>query len=35
VNVDLKAKEVGVVSRLSPEEVISLITEEGYNARLA
>lgn len=35
VNVNLSAKEVGVESRLSPEEVISLITEEGYNARLA
>ncbi|AIG04609.1 copper chaperone CopZ [Pseudomonas fluorescens] len=35
VNVNLAAKEVGVESRLSPEEVISLITEEGYSAKLA
>ncbi|QJI32583.1 heavy-metal-associated domain-containing protein [Pseudomonas sp. ADAK18] len=35
VRVDLAAKEVGVESRLSPEEVIGLITEEGYSARLA
>lgn len=35
VNVDLAAKEVGVESRLSADEVISLITEEGYTAKLA
>jgi copper chaperone len=35
VKVDLAAKEVGVESRLSAEQVISLITEEGYSAKLA
>ena len=35
VNVNLAAKEVGVESRLSPDEVISLISEEGYSAKLA
>ncbi|CAM2806818.1 MULTISPECIES: heavy-metal-associated domain-containing protein [Pseudomonas] len=35
VNVNLGAKEVGVESRLSPEEVIGLISEEGYSAKLA
>ncbi len=35
VQVDLAAKEVGVESRLSAEQVISLITEEGYSAKLA
>jgi Copper chaperone len=35
VKVDLAAKEVGVESRLSVEEVISLISEEGYSAKLA
>ncbi|MGB3127371.1 MAG: cation transporter [Pseudomonas sp.] len=35
VKVDLAAKEVGVESRLSAEQVISLITEEGYAAKLA
>jgi len=35
VKVDLAAKEVGVESRLSAEQVIRLITEEGYNAKLA
>lgn len=35
VKVDLAAKEVGVESRLSGEQVISLITEEGYSAKLA
>ncbi|MGY2682323.1 heavy-metal-associated domain-containing protein [Pseudomonas tolaasii] len=35
VKVDLAAKAVGVQSRLSAEQVISLITEEGYSARLA
>ena len=35
VKVDLGAKEVGVESRLLPEEVIRVITEEGYSAKLA
>ncbi|ONH50448.1 copper chaperone [Pseudomonas cedrina] len=35
VKVDLAAKEVGVESRLSAEQVIELITQEGYSARLA
>jgi len=35
VNVDLAAKEVGVDSRLSAEQVIAAITEEGYSAKLA
>jgi copper chaperone len=35
VKVDLAAKEVGVESRLSAEHVISLISEEGYSAKLA
>ena len=35
VKVDLAAKEVGVESRLSAKQVISLITEEGYSAKLA
>ncbi|WP_248751357.1 cation transporter [Pseudomonas sp. MWU15-20650] len=35
VNVNLAAKEVGVESRLSPEEVIHVITEEGYTVKLA
>ncbi|WP_339415801.1 MULTISPECIES: heavy-metal-associated domain-containing protein [unclassified Pseudomonas] len=35
VKVDLAAKEVGVESRLCAEQVISLITEEGYSAKLA
>lgn len=35
VRVDLAAKEVGVESRLSAEQVISLISAEGYEARLA
>jgi copper chaperone len=35
VKVDLAAKEVGVESRLSADKVISLITEEGYTAKLA
>ena len=35
VNVNLAAKEVGVESRLSTEQVIALITEEGYSAKLA
>ena len=35
VKVDLAAREVGVESRLSAEQVINLITEEGYKAKLA
>ncbi len=35
VNVNLAAKEVGVESRLSVDEVISLISAEGYPAKLA
>ncbi|PJK34968.1 copper resistance protein CopZ [Pseudomonas sp. S10E 269] len=35
VKVDLAAKEVGIESRLSAEEVIKAITEEGYSAKLA
>ncbi|UII72206.1 cation transporter [Pseudomonas sp. HN11] len=35
VKVDLATKEVGVESRLSAEQVIATITEEGYSARLA
>lgn len=35
VKVDLAAKEVGVDSRLSAEQVIAAITEEGYSAKLA
>ncbi|MDQ0706290.1 copper chaperone [Pseudomonas sp. W3I7] len=35
VKVDLAAKEVGVESRMSAEQVIALITEEGYSAKLA
>ena len=35
VRVDLAAKEVGVESRLSNEEVISLISEEGYAVQVA
>ncbi|SDS18889.1 cation transporter [Pseudomonas fuscovaginae UPB0736] len=35
VQVDLGAKEVGVQSRLSADEVISAIVEEGYEAKLA
>ncbi|MGR3886901.1 heavy-metal-associated domain-containing protein [Pseudomonas sp. 1152_12] len=34
VNVNLAAKEVGVESNLSAEQIISLITEEGYSAKL-
>ncbi|MPQ84872.1 heavy-metal-associated domain-containing protein [Pseudomonas sp. MAFF 730085] len=32
VNVDLAAKTVAVESRLSADQVISLISEEGYTA---
>ncbi|MCK6187356.1 heavy-metal-associated domain-containing protein [Pseudomonas sp. EYE_354] len=35
VKVDLAAREVGVESRLSAEEVIRLMCEEGYSAKLA
>jgi len=35
VKVDLAAKEVGVESRLSAEQVIQAITEEGYSVKLA
>ncbi|MFJ2487366.1 heavy-metal-associated domain-containing protein [Pseudomonas sp. NPDC087639] len=35
VHVDLAAKEVGVESALSAEQVIAIISEEGYPAKLA
>ncbi|KAA0942032.1 MULTISPECIES: cation transporter [unclassified Pseudomonas] len=35
VRVDLAAKEVGVESSLTADEVISLISEEGYSTKLA
>ena len=35
VRVDLAAQEVGVESALSADEVISLISEEGYAVTLA
>jgi copper chaperone len=35
VRVDLAAKEVGVESALSAEQVINLISEEGYAVKLA
>ena len=35
VRVDLGAREVGVESSLSAEEVLAAITEEGYEAKLA
>ncbi|ANH96454.1 copper chaperone [Pseudomonas koreensis] len=35
VRVDLAAKEVGVESSLSPEQVIEVISEEGYPVKLA
>jgi copper chaperone len=35
VRVDLAAKEVGVESALSAEQVIELISEEGYGVKLA
>ncbi|CAI8816954.1 MULTISPECIES: heavy-metal-associated domain-containing protein [Pseudomonas] len=35
VRVDLAAKEVGVESSLSPEQVIEIISEEGYPVKLA
>jgi copper chaperone len=35
VRVDLAAKEVGVESALSVEQVIEVISEEGYAVKLA
>ena len=35
VRVDLAAKEVGVESALSADQVIDLISEEGYGIKLA
>ncbi|MBK5525896.1 heavy-metal-associated domain-containing protein [Pseudomonas sp. TH06] len=35
VRVDLAAKEVGVESALSAEQVIEVISEEGYPVKLA
>nr|WP_180204125.1 cation transporter [Pseudomonas sp. SbOxS1]NYU03967.1 heavy-metal-associated domain-containing protein [Pseudomonas sp. SbOxS1] len=35
VRVDLAAREVGVESALSAEQVIKLISEEGYRVQLA
>jgi copper chaperone len=35
VRVDLSAKEVGVESALTPEQVIEVVGEEGYGIRLA
>nr|WP_314531459.1 cation transporter [uncultured Pseudomonas sp.] len=35
VRVDLGAKEVGVESKLSAEEVLAVIIEEGYAAKVA
>ena len=35
VRVDLAAKEVGVESALTTDQVIALITEEGYEAKVA
>ena len=35
VRVDLAAKEVGVESALSSDQVIAAITEEGYDAKIA
>ncbi|CAI8745571.1 MULTISPECIES: heavy-metal-associated domain-containing protein [Pseudomonas] len=35
VRVDLAANEVGVESSLSPEQVIEVISEEGYQVKLA
>ena len=34
VRVDLAAKEVGVESALTAEQVIAAITEEGYDAKV-
>jgi copper chaperone len=35
VRIDLAAKEVGVESALTVDQVIAAITEEGYAAKLA
>lgn len=35
VRIDLAAKEVGVESSLSAEQVIEVISEEGYPVKLA
>jgi copper chaperone len=35
VRVDLAAKEVGVESALTVDQVIAAITEEGYDAKVA
>ena len=35
VRVDLAAKEVGVESALTADQVIALISEEGYEAKVA
>ena len=35
VRIDLAAKEVGVESALTAEQVIALITEEGYQVKVA
>ncbi|MHC8301906.1 heavy-metal-associated domain-containing protein [Pseudomonas sp. ZS1P83] len=35
VRIDLAAKEVGVASALTVDQVIAVITEEGYAAKLA
>ena len=35
VRIDLAAREVGVESSLSTEEVLAAITEEGYEAKVA
>jgi copper chaperone len=35
VRIDLAAKEVGVESALTAEQVIALITEEGYEVKVA
>jgi len=35
IRVDLAAKEVGVESALSSDQVIAAITEEGYDAKIA
>ena len=34
VRIDLAAKEVGVESALTAEQVLALITEEGYEAKV-
>ncbi|VVN18197.1 hypothetical protein PS862_04694 [Pseudomonas fluorescens] len=35
VRIDLAAKEVGVESALTADQVIALMTEEGYEAKVA